>query len=56
MPNTAIATPTVRNSFCQNALIRTSTVAFTTALSNESDTSSTARMAVSANPVPPPYR
>src|SRR4051812_6455614 len=55
IPNTAIATPTVRKIFCQNGLIRTRTVALTTALSKLSDTSSTARIAASARPVPPPY-
>ena len=54
MPNTAMATPTVRKIFCQNGLIRTSTVALTTALSKDSETSRTARIAASASPVPPP--
>ena len=54
MPNTAIATPTVRKIFCQNGFSFTSTVAFTTALSKDSDTSSTARIAVKASPVVPP--
>ena len=54
IPNTAIATPTVRKIRCQNGLIRTSTVALTTALSNDSDTSRTARIAVRVSPVPPP--
>ena len=39
IPNTAIATPTVRKIFCQNGDIRTSTVALTTALSKDSETS-----------------
>ncbi len=54
MPNTAIATPTVRKIFCQNGLIRTRTVALTTALSKDSETSRTARIAASASPVAPP--
>lgn len=44
IPNTAIAIHRVRNLFCRFGLIFLSTVAFTTALSNDSDTSSTARM------------
>ena len=54
MPNTAMATPTVRKIFCQNAFIRTSTVALTTALSKDNETSRTARIATTARPVPPP--
>ena len=54
MPKTATATPTVRKIRCQNLLIRTRIVAFTTALSNEIDTSSTMSTAVSSNAVGPP--
>ena len=54
MPNTAMATPTVRKIFCQNVLIRTSTVALTTALSNDSEISRMPRIATRARPVPPP--
>ena len=54
MPNTAMATPTVRKIFCQNGLIRTRTVALTTALSKDSEISRMARIAVRARPVPPP--
>ena len=53
MPNTAMSTPTVRNIFCQNALIRSRIVALMTALSNDRDTSSTPRMAHRARPVQP---
>ena len=56
MPNTAISTPTVRKSFCQNALIRSSTVALTTALSKDSEISRIPRMAQRTSPVTPAYR
>jgi hypothetical protein len=39
MPNTAMTMPMVRKIFCQKSLMRSSTVALMTALSNESDTS-----------------
>ena len=53
MPNTAITTPTVRNIRCQKRFIRCSTVALTTALSNEIDASSaisTATIATAPSP------
>src|SRR6478672_1179941 len=56
MPKTATATPTVRKICCQNRLMRCRIVAFTTALSNEIDTSSTISTAVSSSAVVPPYR
>ena len=41
MPNTAIRMPTVRNIFCQNGSMVLSTEALMTALSNDSEISST---------------
>ena len=46
----------VKKIFCQNSLIRSSTVALMTALSNDSDTSRMPRIAHSASAVQPPYR
>jgi len=46
MPNTATRMPTVRNSLRQNSFQCRSTEAFTTALSKDSDTSSTPSTAV----------
>lgn len=54
MPKTAISTPMVKKIFCQNALIRRSTVALMTALSKESDTSRMPRMSVRNRAVGPP--
>src|SRR5689334_21823092 len=56
MPNTAMSTPMVRKMRCQNGLIRSSTVALTTALSNDSEISRMPRMAQRTSPVTPPYR
>ena len=49
IPNTATIIPTVKNSFFQNGSQFLSTDALTIALSNESDTSITANMAVMAS-------
>ena len=54
MPNTAMSTPTVRKMRCQNGSIRSSTVALTTALSNDSEISRMPRMAQRTSPVTPP--
>ncbi|SKY01413.1 Uncharacterised protein [Mycobacteroides abscessus subsp. abscessus] len=54
MPKTAISTPMVKKIFCQNALMRRSTVALMTALSKESDTSRMPRMSVRNRAVGPP--
>ena len=56
MPNTAIRMPTVRKIRCQNAFIRSSTVALTTALSNESEISRMPRIAQRMSPSIPAYR
>ncbi len=53
MPKTAMRMPTVRKILTQNSDIRFRTLALTTALSKESDTSSTIRIAVTATPVAP---
>ena len=54
IPKTAMMMPIVRNIFCQNRLIRRRIVALTTALSNDSEISSTARMPTRAATSPPP--
>jgi hypothetical protein len=48
--------PIVRKIFCQNWLMRSSTVALTTALSNESDTSRIPSTAQRMSASHPPYR
>ena len=56
MPKTAMRMPTVRNSFCQTGCIRLRTLALTTALSNESETSRTPRtitVSITAGPPKP---
>src|SRR5690348_17271254 len=53
IPKTAISTPTVRKIFCQKGLIRLSTDALTTALSNDNEISRTDRIATTPNPVGP---
>ncbi len=50
MPKTAMRMPMVRKIFFQNSLIRFSTLAFTTALSKESETSSTISTATMTKP------
>ncbi len=54
MPKTATTMPTVRNSLCQKGDIRSRTRALTTALSKESDTSRTTRIAVKSSALGPP--
>ena len=54
IPKTAMTMPTVRNIFCQNGFIRRRIVALTTALSNDSEISSTARMPTRAATSAPP--
>ena len=56
MPNTAIRMPMVRKILCQNASIRSSTVALTTALSKDSEISRMPRMAQRMRASTPPYR
>src|SRR3989344_987173 len=55
VPNTAIGMPHVRNLRCHFSSIRESTLAFTTALSNESVVSSTTRMTRRKSAVGPPH-
>ena len=54
MPKTAISTPTVRKIFCQKAFIFSRILALTTALSKDSETSRTARIATRPKAVHPP--
>jgi len=53
MPKTAMTMPTVRKILIQNSDIRFRTLALTTALSKDNETSSTIRIAVTASPVVP---
>ena len=53
IPNTAITMPMVRKIRCQKALIRSSTVALTTALSNDSEISRMPRIAQRMSPSTP---
>ncbi len=55
MPKTAITMPTVRKIFCQKALIFFRIPALITALSKDSEISSTARMATRPKAVHPSY-
>ena len=52
MPKTAMTMPMVRNIFCQKSLIRSSTVALTTALSNDSEISRMPRITQRSEPLP----
>ena len=54
IPNTATIIPTVKNNFCQNASHVRKMEAFTTALSNDSETSITAKMLVIKRACPNP--
>ena len=54
MPKTAISTPTVRKIFCQKAFILLRMPALTTALSNDSEISRTARIATIAESLATP--
>ncbi|CFR81482.1 Uncharacterised protein [Mycobacterium tuberculosis] len=56
IPNTAIRIPMVRNIRCQNGLIRCRIAALMMALSNDSDTSRSARTASKNRAVGPPCK
>lgn len=56
MPKTAISTPTVRKIFCQYGFIRFSTVALTTALSNDREISRMERISTMPKPSAPQNR